>query len=402
MSIREVILLAIESLTANKLRAGLTMLGMVIGVSAVVSLVSIGNGAKLYVTQEFEGMGTNIIRIQPGKSDTKSGFAPPTSNTKKKLTLADVEAIERQASNIEAITGVAFGAASAKFDGRESSVSVMGTGGDFPKIVNQELRLGSYFTKEEDHGARRVVVLGHSVAENLFGDVSALGQTVKINESDYRVIGVAKKEGMKLGFNMDTVIFIPVKAALRLFNDEKLFDIRARARSKASLNDAVEEIRSILFERKNGNDDVTISTQASMMGTMNTILDMLTWALGGIAMISMAVGGIGIMNIMLVSVTERTKEIGIRRAVGATQSDIMKQFVAEALALSLAGGLIGLLLSITLSYIGYWITPAFDIRAPGWILVPAFLMSTLTGLIFGVLPARRAARIEAMEALRYE
>ncbi|MBI3534521.1 MAG: FtsX-like permease family protein, partial [Deltaproteobacteria bacterium] len=252
-----------------------------------------------------------------------------------------------------------------------------------------------------EHG-RRVTVLGGHLAESLFGEQNPVGQMVKINDSEHRVIGVIRKEGTKLGFNMDDVAFVPTKTAMKIFNDDKLFGIRARAKSKISMEDAIEEIKDILKGRHNGEEDFTIMNQYSMLEALNTILGMMTYVLAGIGMISMVVGGIGIMNIMLVSVTERTREIGIRRAVGARRRDILKQFLTEAIALSLIGGGLGLFGSVSLTYVAYGFLRSFDMRAPAWIFLPAFLISVLTGVLFGVWPAKKAAALETIDALRYE
>lgn len=400
MPISEVILLAFEAFLANKLRAGLTMLGMIIGVGAVVLLVSIGNGAKNFITHEFEGMGTNLVMVQPGKTD-KSTFGPPVGGSRQRLTLGDVDALERQAVNLEAVTGVMFGAATVKRFDRAANVNVLGASEKLPRIFNIRIQSGEYFSQELDFG-RKVAFLGYRVTKTLFTDESPLGQLIKVNGSEYRVVGYAQKSGESLGFNIDNIVFVPVKSAMRLFNDEKLFGIRAKAKAKASVDDAVAEIKAILKQRHNGDEDFTVITQHQMIQTMGTILGMLTYVLGGIAMISMLVGGIGIMNIMLVSVTERTREIGIRRAVGAKRSDILKQFLAEAIALSLFGGMIGLLGSVFLTYAIYWYNQKFDTRAPVWIMIPAFALSSLIGIIFGVWPARKASKIETIEALRFE
>ena len=402
MPLSETLRLAFEALLANRLRAGLTMLGMIIGVGAVVLLVSIGNGARNYITGQFEGLGTNLIMVQPGRTDKKSGMGAPMASVKRKMTFADVEAVEKRAFNIEAVTGIVLGTGTVEFGEAKSNTSILGTNDRFTQIFNVRMSLGSYFSLEDDQTGRRVAVLGNTIAKKLFGDANPIGQLVKVNDSEHRVMGVFEKTGDKLGFNMDEYAFVTTRSAMRIFNEDKLFGIRAKARSKVGIDDAVEEIKGILKERRNGEEDFTIVTQASMLSTMNTILGMLTYVLGGIAMISMLVGGIGIMNIMLVSVTERTREIGVRRAVGARQSDILKQFLAEALALSLLGGLIGLMGSVGFTYIVSWLAPSFDMRAPVWIMVPAFGLSTVTGIVFGVWPARKASRIETIDALRFE
>ncbi len=246
-------------------------------------------------------------------------------------------------------------------------------------------------------------MIGHNVAQNLFGaGVNPLGKLIKVNNSEHRVIGVIAQTGEKLGMNIDEFVIVPTKSAMRLFNTNNLFGIRAQARSKDVFEEAVSEISQILQTKHNGEEDFTIITQKSMVESMNTILNMLTYALGGIAFISMVVGGIGIMNIMLVSVTERTREIGIRRAVGARRRDILVQFLVEAIELSVTGGLLGIIFSLLITFTFYAIYPKFDMRPPVWILIPAFLLSVLTGVIFGVWPARKASKIQTIDALRYE
>ncbi len=402
MPFSEVIRLAFESLIANKLRSLLTMLGMIIGVGAVVLLVSIGNGAKNYITSEFHGLGTNLILVQPGKSDGKSSFGPPVGGSNKPLTLQDVEAIERQSFNLEALTGLMFGTGVVRAQSQTINVNVLGSSEKLFQIFYFKIQTGTFLSHEEVETSRRVVVLGFKASQTLFNDLNPLGQLVKINDSEFRVIGVLVRSGQKLGFDMDHIAIIPTKTAMQIFNDHKLFGIRAKAKSLAALNDAAQEIRNILKLRHNGQEDFTVLTQASMLETLNTILNMLTYVLGGIAMISMVVGGIGIMNIMLVSVRERTREIGVRRAVGARKKDVLFQFLVEAMVLSLVGGLVGLMGSVFLTHLISWFVPGFDMRAPLWICIPAFLVSFFVGVLFGVWPARQASNIETIDALRYE
>lgn len=402
MIFKKIILNSFEALEENKLRSALTMLGMIIGVAAVILLVSVGTGAKRYITGEFESLGTNIIIIQPGKTDKKNSMGPPVSSSKGKLTLSDVDALSKRASTLSAVSGVMFGAGTIKNEFASLNINILGANDEFIKIFNMVISDGAYISKDEEDAGRRVVVLGHSVKNSLFGNDSALGKLVKINDSEHRVIGVIKESGDKLGFNVDDMVFIPTKSALRLFNTESLFGIRASGRSKGGLDDAVTEITEILKERHNNEEDFTIVTQVTMLESMNTILNMLTYALAAIAFISMLVGGIGIMNIMLVSVTERTREIGIRRAVGARQSDILKQFLVEAIVISVTSGMIGIFISGFITYLLYFIFPKFDMRPPFWIIPPAFLMSLFTGIGFGVWPARKASKIQTIDALRYE
>ena len=402
MIMQKIIVNSFEALIENKLRSTLTMLGMIIGVSAVILLVSVGTGAKRYITSEFESLGTNIIIIQPGKTDKKSSMGPPVASSKGKLLMSDVEALQRYATSLSAVSGVMYGAGVVKFEGASNNINILGSNDQFMKIFNMVIIQGNYITKEDDDAGRRVVVLGFIVNKNLLGDNRAWGKLVKVNDSEHRVIGIIKPTGDKLGFNVDDMVFIPTKSALRLFNTDRLFGIRAASKTRNGLDDAVKDITDILKERDNGEENFTIVTQVNMLESMNTILSMLTYALGAIAFISMLVGGIGIMNIMLVSVTERTREIGIRRAVGARRSDILKQFIIEAVVISVSGGVIGILISEIIAQALYFFFPGFDMRPPFWIIPPAFLLSFITGLGFGVWPARKAAMIQTIDALRYE
>ena len=402
MGIKEVVRLAVESLLVQKLRTALTILGMVIGVGAIVLLVSLGQGAKNYVTSEFEGLGTNLIIIQPGKSDKKTHMGPPVGAAQRKMTTADVMAIEKRALNVEAVSGLVLGTVSARFEDALSNITVFGTNEQFPQILSVRVGRGNYFSREEDDSGRRVLVLGQTVATELFGEADPIGLTVKLNESEFRIIGVLLPMGNKLGLDFDELGFIPTEAALKLFNDDKLFGIRAKASSRVGIDDAVAEISEILKERRDGEEDFTVLTQVSMMESMNTILNMLTYVLAAIAAISMLVGGIGIMNIMWVTVVERTQEIGIRRAVGARRVDILKQLLAEAVALSVLGGAVGVGGAVVITLSLYFVFPSFDMRAPLWIIAPAFFVAFIVGVVFGVVPAWRASRIEILDALRYE
>lgn len=402
MRLKEILRLALESLFAQKLRTALTILGMVIGVGAIVLLVSLGQGAKNYVTSEFEGLGTNLIIVQPGKSDKKTHMGPPVGAAQRKMTTADVMAIEKRALNVEAVSGLVLGTVSVRFEDALSNITIFGTNEQFPSILTVRVGRGGYFTREEDEYGRRVIVLGQNIVSDLFGEADPIGQTVKLNESEFRVVGVLAPMGNKLGLDFDELGFIPTEAALKLFNDDKLFGIRAKASSRGGVDDAVEEITEILKERRDGEEDFTVLTQVSMMESMNTILNMLTYVLAAIAAISMVVGGIGIMNIMWVTVVERTQEIGIRRAVGARRIDILKQLLAEAVALSVLGGAAGVGGAALITVGLYMFFPSFDMRAPLWIIAPAFLVAFFVGVIFGVVPAWRASRIEILDALRYE
>jgi putative ABC transport system permease protein len=402
MKLRETTRISLSALLANRSRTALTMLGLIIGVAAVIMLVSIGNGVRKFVMNEFESLGSNLIIIQPGKSDRRSHFGPPIALSNNRMTLEDIRAIERRAININAVSGVVIGNAVISHLDAAHNAMVFGANEQFLKIITLEIKYGGYFSREEDDFGRRVAVIGKKVADSLFGDDYAVGRVIGVNEHRYRVIGILGATGHKVGLDVDNLILVPTRAALRLFNTDRLFGIRATARTRSSVDDAVAEISDILKERNNGEDDFTVITQGALMASIENILSMLTYVLGGIAAISMLVGGIGIMNIMFVTVTERIAEIGLRRAVGATKRDIVGQFLLEAVMLSVLGGCVGVALA---SGVGWGVSSffkRFDLTPPWWIIAPAFGTSLLIGVVFGVLPAIRAARIEPLEALRHE
>jgi putative ABC transport system permease protein len=393
---------ALISLWQYKLRSALTMLGMCIGVFAVVTLVSVGQGAKRYVLGEFESMGKNIIIIQPGKSDTRSKLGPPVGSAKRKMTLDDVTALQKKAFHLEAVSGITLGSAQIKYEDSLANISIFGANEQFFQIIAIAVGTGRMFSSEEDSAGRRVVVLGYKIAQKLFGEDYPVGRSVKINQTEFKVIGVLASAGDKLGFNLDEFAFVPTRSAMRLFNEDKLFGIRAKASSRVTIETAVAEIEEILRDRRNGEEDFTIVTQVAIMESLDGILGMLSYVLGAIASISMLVGGVGIMNITLVSVAERTQEIGVRRSVGASRSDIMWQFFSESLMLSFISGLFGILGAVLITFSVGLFYPSFDMSPPAWIYLPAFLMAVLIGSFFGVWPARKAANIQILDALRHE
>jgi putative ABC transport system permease protein len=402
MRLGEVLRLSVETILTNKFRSLLTMLGMVIGVFSVVTLVSLGQGAKNYVLSEFQSLGTNMIIIQPGKTEEKGAFHAPIGSAERRMTLRDVEALQKRSLNIEAVSGLVLATAEIRNGTNTSNNNVLGVNERFNEILNFQVQNGEFLSAEESVAGRRVVVLGNELSQTLFGNDYAVGRSVQINRSDFRVIGVLHRLGNKLGLDVDLLAFIPTTSSLRLFNEDRLFGIRAKASARSSVSDAVAEIKEILTERRRGEEDFTVVTQVSMMSSLGNILQVLSYLLGGIAAISMLVGGVGIMNIMLVSVTERIPEIGIRRAVGARRIDILQQFLMEALMLSVFSGLLGIGASLLLIQGLYYFYPVVDLTPSLFVLGGAFLLSALIGVLFGVWPAYRAAKVETLEALRYE
>lgn len=398
MNILEFFLLALRSLKANKSRALLTMLGIIIGVASVILLVSIGTGLQAFVTQQFATLGSNTLFILPGKVDFRSG-GPSTPVSK--FELSDVSDILRSSDDItEVMPGVAQMSVW-KAKGKTIQVETIGIWENYFSIVTFEPELGDIIRQTDVERSRKVVVLGATAAKDLFGDTDPIGQYITTGDIRYQVKGVLKPKGGGgggLGADIDARAFIPFTSGLRQFNQRNPYMILVQTTNQDTVTSAGEAIKRTLGKRLK-TDDFTLIQQTELLNTITQFLGVITVALGGIAAISLLVGGIGIMNIMLVSVTERTREIGLRKAVGATSRDILLQFLIEAIILSLLGGIIG----IALGTLGSLALRAF-IRTSVtiWSVGLAAGFSTLIGVIFGVAPAIRAGRLDPIEALRYE
>ena len=402
MSVWECVRVALKMLGANKLRTGLTMLGIIIGVFAVISLVSLGATARRYVSDQFAAMGSNLLIIMPGKRETiGAGSVIGVANVHK-LTLEDAEAIRRRLPSISGVAPVVYGIGLVKQGGVSRNTFVNGTGHEYPSVRGHGIVTGRFFSPDDIDRERRVAALGMKARIELFGETNPLGKFIEVMGTPFRVIGIMESRGISLGIDLDDVVFIPVSAAQRLFNSDSLYHIIVRANSDAEVPGAETAIRKLLQSRHNGEDDVTIVSQNQMLSTLNLIVDALTFILAGIAAISLIVGGIGIMNIMLASISERTREIGLRKALGARSRDILTQFLVESVVLSLLGGLIGVLVTVATVLAAQSIFPALPIVITSWALVLAVTFSAAIGIFFGVFPARRAARFSPMEALRTE
>jgi len=400
----DAVLDALDNVRANPLRSFLTMLGVIIGVFSVVTLVSIGEGAKKFVTDQFSGLGTNVLIITPGKANT-SGGAPITGlGATYKLTLSDSEAMRLRCPAISHVAPVILATGIVKHNNRRrAGTTIIGSTPELETIRNFHVELGQFLPREQGIAGKRVCVLGRDAAEDMFpSGESPLGQWIKLGEMPFRVIGVMEKKGYMLGFNVDDIVIIPIKPAQELFNTDEMFELLLQTRSADTIPEAIEQARQVLIRRHNRHEDFTITDQRAMIESLNKILGVLTYALAGIAAISLLVGGIGIMNIMLVAVGEKTREVGIRKALGATRSAILGQFLIESLTISVLGGMIGAALGIGLGLLLHAVFPSLPVVIKAWTIVVSLGFSIGVGLFFGVYPAKKASELDPITALHYD
>ncbi len=394
MNLFESLRVSFEALIANKMRSVLTMLGVIIGVMAVILLVAMGQGVKSDVTSQISGLGSNLLFVLPGRLEPGSQH-PAMSQ---KLVPEDVELIRRGNMFIEGVSGMIETSAEAKFGNRTRRITISGANADYPEVIDRPTVEGRSFTKSQDQAGRRVCVIGKTVADDLFGNTEPLGQRMSINGQKYIVLGILEEKGRFMGMDYDDSAYIPLSTAATMVGSDKLSNIMVKAEDPSRISEAQKEIEKALG-RKYSEDDFTVFTQGQTLSMMEDILRIMTLMLVGIASISLLVGGIGIMNIMLVSVTERTREIGIRKAVGARTYDILIQFVIEAVLLSVIGGSIG----ISLGALGAEIASTWlPTEITTWAVLLSFGFAAAVGVISGVYPAYKASRLDPIEALRYE
>lgn len=390
---------AFRSLLGKRLRTALSLLGMAIGVGAVVILTALGEGARRYVTNQFASIGSNLLIVLPGKTET-SGFAGTVPGVPNDLTLEDAEAVRRRVSGIVRLSPLVMGTEAVAHGARRRDVAVAGTNREFLELRKLTLAKGQFLAEDEARRGRPVVVLGSNVARELFpAGEEPVGQVVRIGGWRMRVVGVMAAKGTQLGMNLDEVVAVPVVTAMRMFDRRSLFRIMIEVRGTADLETVKARVVQVIKERHDGEEDVTILTQDALISTFSQILGALTMALGAIAAISLTVAGIGIMNVMLVSVSERTKEVGLLRAVGVERRQIRSVFLAEAAMLSLSGGLLGLATGWLAVRVLVRVFPALPASPPVWAVIAALTLSLATGIVFGLLPARRAARLDPVAAL---
>jgi putative ABC transport system permease protein len=391
--------LALRAITAQRLRSFLTLLGIAVGIAAVILLTSIGEGIHRFVLGEFSQFGTNVIAITPGKTNT--GGAPPgLPSSARPLSLDDAEALERL-PHIVAVSPNVRGNAELSANGRTRRTLVSGVNASLPKIYQSAVQSGRFLPDEEAGSARAFVVLGPKVKEELFGSGNALGQRLRIGGLQFRVIGVLAPKGQFLGVDLDDAVFIPAARAQELFNREGVDEINIAAAEGVPSARVVAAIRERMMAR-HGREDFTITNQEEMLQTLSNILNVLTLAVGALGGISLLVGGVGIVTIMTIAVTERTGEIGLLVALGARKRTILTLFLGEAVALSALGGVLGLLLGIGLAQLIHLAAPSLPVHTPLSFVLLAEAVAISIGLAAGVLPARRAAGLDPVEALRAE
>jgi putative ABC transport system permease protein len=406
MNLWESIRVSLRALRANKMRSILTMLGIIIGVGAVVAMVGIGNGASASITSQIQGLGSNLLVVTPGQSNT--GGVMGGSGSASTLLLSDVAKIKTTASAVKALAPAVSTRVQVVYASGNTSTSVTGTTAEYAQIRNVSLEQGRFLTQTDIDGSVRVAILGPSVVENLLGSSQAdvLGKVIKLNNVPFLVVGVTASQGSSGMLNNDDVIYVPLNTAQnRLIGKKNLNQIYIEAVSADLMAKAQEQVTAALRRAHQigtgQENDFTVTNQADILSTMETVTQTMTLLLGGIAGISLLVGGIGIMNIMLVSVTERTREIGIRKAIGAKGKDILLQFLIEAIVLSVLGGSIGIGLGAGGSELAGTLLK-MDTSISGPSIALAFGFSAMIGIIFGVFPARKAALMNPIDALRYE
>lgn len=395
--------IAIAAIITNKTRSFLTMLGVIIGVGSVILLTSIGNGLQAYIENQFNSFGATNIYVIPGDVFGDGGGFNTESQATALLTtqfkLRDVNEIGKLRQHISAVAPEYTASLKVSYKDKSKSVIIYGTNAEYSRITDTALSKGRFFSTSEFSSNTRVAVLGAKTAEELFKDIDPIGKKISIGSQTYRVVGVAKERGGGFGGpSFDTYVYVPIETVMKMFGATSITQITAAAVSRDDIKAAKKDIEEYMSSRFK-EDEFSVVEQSQILETINQVLGALTAGLGGIAAISLVVGGIGILNIMLVSVIERTREIGLRKALGATPTVILTQFLIEAATLSVIGGMIGTGLAFLLSLaINRFIPTQITFEAVGI----AFGVSAAVGIIFGVIPARQASKLSPIEALRYE
>jgi putative ABC transport system permease protein len=399
MLTRDFLALTSSSLIAHRLRSFLTALGIAVGIASVVLLTSIGEGLHQFVLSEFSQFGTTLVTINPGKATT-SGTSMGVFGTERPLTIEDAEALKRL-PNVQYVVPFVYGNAEVEASNRRRRTTIYGAGAQWPEAFNMRVKSGRFLPDDDPTAPRAFAVLGSKLKKELFGDLNPLGQRITISGNRYRVIGVMESKGTFLGFDLDDTVYIPVARGLSLFDRESLVEIDVTHDEETPVDKVVDSIKRILMAR-HGREDFTITTQQQMLDVLGSVLDVLTFAVAAIGGISLLVGAIGIVTIMTIAVNERTNEIGLLRALGARQSQVLSLFLGEAIVLSALGGLSGLGLGMGLAQLLHLALPALPVHTPMIYVFLSEAIAVVIGLAAGVIPARHAAQMDPVEALRAE
>lgn len=399
MIVADLFRLAGQALVQNRRRSLLSLVGVVIGVVAVTCLTAIGEGALRYVTDQFASLGSSIVIIAPGRNETTGGMPLGVGGIPNDLTLADARFLGRRISAVRTVVPIAASTGKIRHGGRNRQVPIVGTISAFERIQKLELASGTFLPEVDMERGAAIVVLGHTVARELFGSEAPLGQTVRISGSRMRVVGVLAERGTQLGLQIDETVFAPVASVMRLANKTSLTRLMLDLVPRAEQKRVIAQVRELLTARHD-EEDFTCISQDAVMSSLSSILRILTLSVAGIAAISLAVAGIGIMNVMLVSVSERTEEVGLLKAIGANRRQILAIFLIESALLSVAGGIAGLVLGSALVAVGQSLYPAVPIATPAWAIGAVLTLSLVTGVGFGVWPAWRAAGLDPVAALQ--
>jgi len=399
MRLADVAQFAFGSLRGNPTRTLLMILAMSIGVASVVVLTALGEGARLYVVNQFSSLGTNLVIVLPGRTET-AGIGPGMllGQIPREITLDDAQAIQHS-RDVKRIAPLTVGTATLSRGALNREVVVLGSTSDLLEVRHMSMGIGKFLPPGDIHESASVCVLGNQMKRELFGNEQAVGQWVRLGDRRFRVIGVLAEQGESMGMRTDELVIIPVASAHQLFNTSGLFRIMIEAKSRDVIDEVKHDAEQIMFQRHNGEKDVTVITQDAVLATFDRILTALTMAIGGIAAISLAVAGVLIMNVMLIAVAQRVKEIGLLKALGAPGTQIRALFFAEAALLSIVGSVVGLVLGYAGSMLIGKIYPSLPVSPPWWAVLAACGIAMGTGILFSVWPARRAAQLDPVAAL---
>ena len=402
MRIFDIIQYSVNALWRHPMRTVLILIAMSIGVSAIVVLTSLGEGARRFVVGEFASLGTHLIIVLPGRSETAGGgLSVLVGQTPRELTIDDAVAVSRNYL-VHRIAPIVIGEATVIWGRRERDVVILGSSHELQQVRYWNMAQGTFLPKMELDRATPVCVIGAKIKSEMFGLAPALGEWLRIGDRRFRVIGVLASEGRSIGMDVEELVIVPTASAQMLFNTNSLFRLLVETKSRDSIPKAIEFIETTLAKRHQGERDVTVITQDAVLATFDKILQALTLTVAGIAAISLSVAGILIMNVMLVSVSQRTSEIGLLKALGTSQRQIVVLFLTEAFLLSVCGAAVGIILGQLANWFVAGLYPDFPVGTPMWAMVASIVVAVITGLVFGAMPARRAARLDPVEALAHK